>query len=96
MEVGEFTQMQCLLWIIQTAKFSRANSHLSSMTILHILLQKKPKISPQTTQHLAYSTEGENEVPSKDRGPVGSVCQELVVSVYAEVWILREASVLTT
>lgn len=27
---------------------------------------------------------------------MGSVCQELVVSVYAEVWILREASVVTT
>lgn len=45
MEVREFTQMQCLLWIIQTAKLSRASSRLSSMTILHVLLQKKPKIS---------------------------------------------------
>ena len=48
MEVGEFNQMQCLLWLIQTAKFSRANVHWSSMKILHVLLQKKPKISPQT------------------------------------------------
>ena len=46
---GEPTQTQCLLWIIQTAKFSGDNVHLSSMTILHVPLQKKAEICPQTS-----------------------------------------------
>lgn len=46
---GKPTQMQCSLWIIQTAKFSGDNVHLSLMTILHVPLQKKAYSSPQTS-----------------------------------------------
>lgn len=75
--VREPTQMQCLLWVNQTAKFS-VDVHLSLMTILYTPSKGRPRSSLKPAQPLAHYPK-EEKSPSgtkvRPRSPLGSLCK---------------------